>query len=212
MKKIISLLLAVLLLGILCLPAFAEEDEPIELEIGSDKNVCIEDDKSYIIHEDCIIRDLEIKHGKLIIAPGATVSVLLQFYGGETAEVEVWGTFIISPITSVSCASSCKFTVLCNGEISCPKGKLTPVRNVGHEFHNGVCAVCGYVCKNPFHSGTCPDCGMTVGTTATGSILSQGYPEIVFGIGGLVVGFLVAMFIFRKKKVVVNSTPADDEE
>lgn len=45
-----------------------------------------------------------------------------------------------------------------------------------------------------------------------GSILSHGYPEIIFGVGGLAVGFLVAMLIFRKKKVDVSSTSAGDKE
>ena len=46
----------------------------------------------------------------------------------------------------------------------------------------------------------------------TASILSVGYPEIVYGIGGLAVGFFAAMLIFRKKKVAVSSTSTDDEE
>ena len=84
-----------------------------------------------------------------------------------------------------------------------------------HEtYDNGVCTVCGKACENEFHNGkyTCPDCGMVVDTSATGSILSHGYPEIVYGIGGLAVGFFAAMLIFRKKKVAVSSMAADDEE
>ena len=49
-------------------------------------------------------------------------------------------------------------------------------------------------------------------TNSTASMLSVGYPEIVCGIGGLAVGFIAAMLIFRKKKVAVSSTAADDEE
>ena len=49
-------------------------------------------------------------------------------------------------------------------------------------------------------------------TNPTASILSVGCPEIVYGIGGLAVGFIAAMLIFRKKKVAVSSTAADDEE
>ena len=45
----------------------------------------------------------------------------------------------------------------------------------------------------------------------TASIISNGYPEILYGIGGLAVGFIAAMLIFRKKKVAVSST-ADHEE
>ena len=58
----------------------------------------------------------------------------------------------------------------------------------------------------PF-SGTC-----VVEGNGLGSILSEGYPEIVFGVGGLAVGFFAAMLIFRKKKVSVSSASAEDEE
>ena len=43
-------------------------------------------------------------------------------------------------------------------------------------------------------------------------MLSDGYPEIVYGVGGLAVGFVAAMLIFRRKKVAVSSMAADDEE
>ena len=48
--------------------------------------------------------------------------------------------------------------------------------------------------------------------TATGSTLSQGYPEIVYGIGGIAIGFIAAMLIFRRKKAAVSGTPAEDKE
>ena len=88
-----------------------------------------------------------------------------------------------------------------------------------NSFHAEVCPWCGEnykntvgnyrfgvyaTCNNPFHSEVCPECGMAANTKTTGSAISQGHPEIVFGIGGLAVGFLAAMLIFRKR----NSTPA----
>ena len=213
MKKIISMLLALMLICTFCVPAFAAEDEPIEVEIGPDNSVCIEDGKSYIISKTCGINNLEIKSGKLTIAQGVSVIVAKQFYGDKSAQVDVWGNLTISLLAS--CTPNCKFTVFCNGALSCTPTKLKQIEAlnyVEHDFHNGVCTACGYACENPFHSGTCPDCGMVVGTSATGSILSQGYPEIVYGIGGLAVGFIAAMLIFRKKKVAVSSTSTDDEE
>ena len=45
-----------------------------------------------------------------------------------------------------------------------------------------------------------------------GSILSEGSSETIFAVGGLAVGFVAAMLIFRKKKVAVSSMAADDEE
>ena len=47
--------------------------------------------------------------------------------------------------------------------------------------------------------------------TKIGTVLSAGYPEVIYAVGGLAVGFVAAMLIFRKKKVAVSST-ADDEE
>ena len=43
-------------------------------------------------------------------------------------------------------------------------------------------------------------------------MLSDGYPEIVFGVGGLAVGFFAAMLIFRKKKTALSSAAAEDDE
>ena len=53
---------------------------------------------------------------------------------------------------------------------------------------------------------------MTVDTTATGSILSHGYPEIIYAIGGVAIGVVATLLISRKKKVAVSSMAADDEE
>ena len=83
-----------------------------------------------------------------------------------------------------------------------------------HEtYDNGACTVCGKACENEFHNGkyTCPDCGMVVGTSATGSILSHGYPEIVYGIGGIAIGVVATLLISRKKKVAVSSAAGEDE-
>ena len=49
-------------------------------------------------------------------------------------------------------------------------------------------------------------------TNPAGSMLSVGRPEIVYGIGGLAVGFIAAMLIFRKKKTAVSSASAENEE
>ena len=63
----------------------------------------------------------------------------------------------------------------------------------------------------------CHDCGQIIKDETyedypTASTFSTGYPEIVYGIGGLAVGFFASMLIFRKKKVAVSSTSADDEK
>ena len=50
--------------------------------------------------------------------------------------------------------------------------------------------------------------------SVTASAISGGYPEIVFAIGGLAVGFVAAMLIFKKKSkpVLVEGTANEDEE
>ena len=45
----------------------------------------------------------------------------------------------------------------------------------------------------------------------TASMLSHGYPEIVYGIGGLAMGFLAAALIFRKKKTAVSGADSADK-
>lgn len=90
---------------------------------------------------------------------------------------------------------------------------------------NDKCEICGIPkCKvNGEHNAVlvCSDCGKKLSEevipsqNAPGSTLSVGYPEIVFAVGGLAVGFVVAMLIFRKKKskpVPVEGTANEDEE
>ena len=49
-----------------------------------------------------------------------------------------------------------------------------------------------------------------MGIEGTGSILSKGYPEIVYAIGGLAVGIAGTLLITKKKRpVTVNSNEED---
>ena len=90
---------------------------------------------------------------------------------------------------------------------------------------NDKCEICGIPkCKvTGEHNAVlvCSDCGKKLSEevipsqNAPGSTLSGGYPEIVFAVGGLAVGFVVAMLIFRKKKskpVPVEGAANEDEE
>lgn len=90
---------------------------------------------------------------------------------------------------------------------------------LGHFYQNGICTVCGHECENEFHNGvyTCPDCGMEFDPSAgnpsvTGTILSQGYPEIIYAIGGIAIGVVATLLISRKKKATVSSTSAGNKE
>ena len=91
------------------------------------------------------------------------------------------------------------------GIIGCKIGERS------HKWSNGKCTLCGTVCKNIFHDGVCPDCGM--GAAATGSTLSEGSLTIICSVACLAVGFLAAMFIFKKKKPeLVSGAENTDEE
>ena len=83
---------------------------------------------------------------------------------------------------------------------ACPKCGLYHDNSIGHFGF-----VSARYCFDPFHSAICPDCGMTDSSMTTGSVISQGHPEIVFGIGGLVIGFFAAMLVFRKKNSTLSS-------
>ena len=48
--------------------------------------------------------------------------------------------------------------------------------------------------------------------TATASTISHGYPEIVYGICGIAIGVVATLLISRKKKATVSSTAAEDKE
>ncbi|MBQ0084492.1 MAG: hypothetical protein KBS52_07005 [Clostridiales bacterium] len=69
-----------------------------------------------------------------------------------------------------------------------------------HQYENGVCTVCSYECQNTFHSGKCPECGMTINASSTASVLSHGNLAIITAVGGVAIGFMLSMFIFKKKK------------
>ncbi len=80
---------------------------------------------------------------------------------------------------------------------------------------NGKCGVCGKNCENAFHHtpSECPDCHQPVGElypSPAGSALSEGNLVIVAAVAGLAVGFLVAMFIFKKKKKPATENNAEE--
>ena len=237
MKKIISMLLALMLICAFCVPAFATYEEPIELVPGesieiSGGNYIIKGDNPGTIIE---VKDLILYSGTLTLGPNAYVAVTDNFinycgtinlFGGcldifRTKNLEL--AELPNMIISTNC---CSGVVIGRQRIN-----SLFIKECNHLYEDGVCIACGVVCPHEFgtdgkciecdvecphtqtHMGTiCDCCGKEIESTSTGSILSQGYPEIVYGIGGLAVGFFAAMLIFRKKKVAVSSTAADDEE
>lgn len=101
----------------------------------------------------------------------------------------------------------------------------------GHKWNNGVCSVCNKICKHKWNNGVCSDCGTVCqhdrytcvncgielhasGNVATGAILSEGSVTIIVGAFCLAVGFLLAMFFFRKpstiNKAAIENANSDD--
>ena len=48
--------------------------------------------------------------------------------------------------------------------------------------------------------------------TKIGTVLSAGYPEVIYAVGGLAVGVVATLLISRRKKVAASSTAEDEEE
>ena len=235
MKKIISLVFVIVMLFACTVPAFAEtfieptnivEDAvykvfiiKADVEVSIDCNVKIEDRAALKFADNTTL---------IITENGSLTGKNLVILNGTNNKIELNGGFI--NLTFSGEINANKFEqILQDSNIAYIRIENHIVAGCSHsewennvctrcgiycthkEYDNGVCTTCGYVCVNPFHSDVCPDCGM-VNTMATGSILSHGYPEIVYGIGGIAIGVVVTLLISRKKKVAVSSTAADDEE
>lgn len=209
MKKIISLIFALLTLFACTVPAMASKTLDV--------------DKSMVVNSDEEYSRVAVKRGTILIIPKDTtanmngsliVTGTLMIQGKMTGEVSTYsngetGKIILSDKGSAFLSFSSEEDA----------EKFASTVDNADVFING-CSVKVLPC---FHAHTseqivnavvCGKCGevMSYKASNTASALSQGCPEIVFGIGGLAVGFLAAMFIFRKKKVVVNSTSEEDEE
>jgi hypothetical protein len=230
MKKFISLAICLVMAFTLCVPVFAAGKHTEykvmdgEIDLWRKEDVIISSGDYAVDH---FIVNLGCT---LIIGKDAAVTVNGgHFYYNK-------GTIIVLGALTVNTwdVTVDQYSQIC--VVGCTGGTVTGnvpdgnVKTVPHFYENGVCIGCGCECPhaNGFSGGKCNNCGMVcphkhttivcddcgkkLESASTSSVISQGYPEIVFGIGGLAVGFFAAMLIFRKKKVVVSSASADDEE
>ncbi|MCQ2436200.1 MAG: leucine-rich repeat domain-containing protein [Clostridia bacterium] len=83
------------------------------------------------------------------------------------------------------------------------------------DANTGKCTVCEYVC--PHDGNTCVECGANIHggeiVQNLGSTLSEGSLTIILCVACLAVGFLVAMFIFKKKMpALADGTDKTDGE
>ena len=217
MKKIICLVLALVLCTALAVPAFAE-DEPTEV-VPVEGSILLMDSGSYIISSDCELIYLNVGTDvTLTVAKGVTVTVTETLFVYGT--INILGTLITSAPMGQSFSSGTIRVYGCcggtmEGRIFAGKGTVSTYKD--HFFVDGKCTVCQEKCTNAFHDGVykCPDCDMEFNTVSgdTASTLSEGNLAIITAVAGVAVGFLAAIFIFKKKKkTAVAEGENKDEE
>lgn len=169
-----------------------DPNEPIRLRPKTDARVEIENPGNYIIANDCTLRELNVRgeNSTLTIASGVTVTVTTEF--SNSAVIEVCGTLDVSQCRSRSSYNRGTIRVACNGSLN---GNVDNHGYLKIEPHHYVCDVCG-----------------AETSSVTGSVLSEGSLTIVVGVACLAIGFLAAMFIFKKKKPTVAEGAEDTDE
>ena len=217
MKKIISMLLALMLICAFCTPAFAADDEPVEYV--PDGYISIYGGNYIISSGDYKVEMFSVEYGAtLTIGKDARITVTGNYENGGT--INVLGTLDITGSKSIMYNYGTIRIANCSSGQVLSNIKLTKnlPKNVDHIYQDGACIGCGHKCPNEFHNGKyiCPDCGMVVETaaTGTGSVLSNGSFEIVYGIACLAAGMAVMFFIMKKKikPAAAEGAVSDDEE
>ena len=227
MKKIISLLLALMLICTFCTPAFAAGNkQPVELNVQDDIN--IDDNGVYIISSGYYeIPNLSVSSGAILII-------------GRDADLWVTETFVNSgTIIMLGALDVCSSIQQdCCGEIYLFEGCMflgtystdDALRVEPHYFIDGVCVACGAECTHTsFSDGKCNDCGyecthescscdtcgktFTADNLNTGSTLSEGNLAIITAVAGLAAGMAVMFFIMKKQKpALASGADKNDEE
>ena len=217
MKKIISLIFVFVMLFTCTVPAMASEYLYVD-KLYVDKNTIVADG-------DIECRFLAVDQKAILIVPkDATVNMngslnvlgTLMIQGKMTGEVSTYscgetGKVILSDRGSAS--------LLFSREEDAEKFASSVLKSNADVSKSGASVkvhpcLHAHISEQTVNATVCSRCDEILSYEAlhTASTLSLGYPEIVFGVGGLAVGFIAAMLIFRKKKVAVSSTAADDEE
>lgn len=208
MKKMITAILALVFLLTFSIPALAD-DFYTDQTISEDKSCA-----GMVIHENIHVKInsyVEICRSPILIL-GKNSTVTVGSNGMLTGE----GIMLVS-------SNDAKIIIEDGGAINISFFDTSQAEEFAallgkngihcRQVNERVIAPCPHASTSPVNAFVCDDCGELLAVdTHTASILSQGYPEIVYGIGGLAIGFFAAMLIFRKKKVAVSSTAADDEE
>ena len=226
MKKLISLLLALVMLISLAVPAFAV-DEPTEIGPNETNEIRIPNKGNYIINEDCDVKTIMSSddNSTLTIAKGVTVKVTEYLF--NSGSINVLGTLIIAgaayaentgtinvvgtlSITDDAYAENSGTVRVCG----CTGGKLegtidnsghgTVTTYDGHYYVDSKCFACGYECT---HEGVkCNTCGKNLSQKAISSeggiasTISEGNISVIVGIACLAVGIGGGYLLGKKKK------------
>ena len=200
MKKIISVLVCVLLVTVLCVPAFAEGEPRKEQwkEQEMEQERVFRDDGSldlsnysgnYTISASCSVN-------KIIVGENATLTIAKYVTVTVTEEVQNNGTINVLGTLNVSGDESHNGGVInvgCCGAITGDNTLQTwgIVNKGGHRYSGGMCENCdSRIASN------------------NASTLSEGNVTLLVGIACLAVGFVTATLMNRRKK----AAPAQEKE
>ena len=274
MKKILSLLLAVLLLGTLCLPAFAADRDVIKVLDKAQKkvnlyvqnfeircltipatispvifaNITVEIDGEDVYLDSVLDPDrTEFGDDALLFAPGKEEYVEPIIFSltknfpllvvEKTSSGETDGTLITvslpgmtSDIRDVCEKLLNSYAVEADAKItllrSTTAGKLTKAGGSDDDkaaldamFNDAASRVsafkdeyAGYIeARRELYLKEHPE-DADESDTKIGTVLSAGYPEVIYAVGGLAVGVVATLLISRRKKVAASSTAEDEEE
>ena len=202
MKKHVSLLLVVMFCAFSVITVSAA---PVEYSV--DGSVNIDDGKEYVVNKSSDVSAFTCMNGStLIIEKDVVMRVNSYFAVDEESTVIVNGTLDLSEADFSDNLGT--VSIACSGTLIMGEGQtidkdgwyVAPVQG-GHDFIGGVCRLCNYECV---HEGNyCDTCGekLVMDTNpGVASVLSNGSLTIICSVACLAVGFLTAMFIFKKKK------------
>ena len=179
MKKLISLLLAVVMLVSLAVPAFAV-DEPTEIGPGKNNDIGITNKGNYIINEDCEVISIMASYDNftLTIAKGVTVKVTKALY--NNGSINVLGTLIIADEATADNSG----TINVRGTLSITdaakaesRGTINVVgtliiTDAAYAKNTGTVRVCG--CTGGKLEGTIDNSGLGTVTTCDGHYYVDG--------------------------------------
>lgn len=214
MKKTICFVTAILML-VAVIPFSVAADEGDTLVIGEFKSLTINNDATYQymqLSEKCTLTvatnktvalldggNMALLRGNICLESGASwigSNVTLNSPAAALVKMREGAKIDIS---FASQTDAIAFSgILISNKIECAR------------YGNRIVAPC--VHDNIAQRNVCLDCGHIYPETAppVGSVLSEGSVTVIVGVACLAVGFLVAMFIFKKKKKPATENNAEE--